>query len=295
LPINDDLIFRSATDGIRAVRYTISKEAGSSGSLSSVPLSQEIPDPFSRDTRESLPHVSAAWADNRLLMTSVSQVKEGETSFRTLVSMDTNVVGSLRGSTAPIFDGVWTGKNFLQVLRARKDAVDEAFILAREGSGGISLLQFSSTGPETPQCWVKTTQRDFGAITILKRLTAIHLWISGLVGTVVLDVYYRPDSYSKWAKCASSTITAAPGRTQVRGPLIFTPNVETINPQSGVPLHTGYSFQFCLAWKGVLVVERMLVLAAELPDVQRPAGCVETEDDQAATGLDLDEYTVYEV
>lgn len=297
IAINDDLVFRSAAPGIRTVRYTVSKEAGSSGSLSSVPISLEIQDPFTRDTRDTLPMVSSAWSDNRMLMTAVPDVSDGETRFRALVSLDTNVVGSMRGAPAPIYDGVWTGPLFLQVFRARVDALDENLVLLRspDGSGQVSICRFTEGGDETPDCWVKTARKNFGSPVQFKELESLSAWVSGVGEGATLTAYYRPDGYSKWAPC--NVIRFASAGSDSQGPLQLVPVQGYYNPRNGRPLNRGSAFQFCLRWTGNLVLER---LEAYTHNVNMAAGgpqCapVGATTESVLVGDDLDEYTVYEV
>lgn len=116
--INDDVVFRAA-DGWRFLKYTATQVTGSGGNLSNLPQSFEMTPVVGLDSRLERSFASAAYVNNRLLMTSAGYVSGSEILFDALISLDAANVGSVASvNTTPIYDGVWTGHAFMQVLDA---------------------------------------------------------------------------------------------------------------------------------------------------------------------------------
>lgn len=300
--VNDDLWFRSR-DGMRALRYTTSQEAGQSGSLSSVPRSQEVGYVLARDTDATRPLVSAAFVDNRLLFTA-SGVAGTEPYFQALVSLDGNVIGSLRGQQAPAYDGIWAGLRFLQVLRARDGSREQAYVVAR-GATNLELWKVDDDAltdqGTAPLCRVVTRAVTWSDRNVLKAFRALEVSIRDLRGDATVTAYWRPDGYPLWNRCNTVSLSApADGLAQRRRQVRLTPaNADRLcDPTTGLLLNRSTGFQFCIEWTGVLALEPPVYYADPVAEERGELSCTPEQGValvEGEAGLVLDDFTDYEV
>jgi hypothetical protein len=287
---------------MRALRYTSSQEAGSAGSLSSVSRSQEVSPVLARDTDATRPYVSAAFVDNRLLFTA-SGVAGDEPYFQALVSLDGNVIGSLRGQAPPAYDGIWTGLKFLQVLRARDGSQEQAYLMVR-GQNNLELWRADDTALSDngtpPKCRVVTRVVTWGT-DALKAFRSMEITVRDLRGDATLTAYWRPDGYPLWNKCSTETMSApVEGLAQRRRQVLLVPlNAERIcDPTTKLLVNRAQGFQFCIEWTGVLTIEPPAYFADTVVDEKRGLSCTPATGVALVAGdagLELDDYTDYEV
>jgi len=283
VPVNDDLFFRRV-DGLGSLRYTASQAAGSSGSLSITPQSFEISHRLDLDTFEALPLVSMDYSGNRLFVTS-GGLTPGGSGFRGLVVLDSASLYSMSSPPTPVYDDIWTGLDFLQVVSARHAGKDTLFIFAKcNGSLGLYKIEQSAKSDDgTPiLCRFYTRQFSFGGAG-MKKFSRAEIWIRELVGPADLSLYWRSDGYALWKKCNDISLNSdAAGLPQSRYRLTLSPTEENpCDPNSGRPLRAGTSFQFCIEWRGALKLEKVLLFADAETAVEPMLQC----EDEAAVAL----------
>lgn len=297
--LNDDIMFRRV-DGLGSVRYTASQVSGSSGSLSSTPMSFEVSHRLDLDSFDDLPDVSAAFTDNRFLVTSGGRTSGGK-GFRGLVSLDTASLYSMSEKPAPVYDDVWTGMDFLQVVAARYKGRDRHFVFGRlKGTLGLWLVDSAArTDDGTPiQSRLYTKQFSFGSPGNLKKFDKVELWIRDLVGKATVRVYWRSDGSPLWIRTRSIELNAGiSGLPQTRRRLTFGPTEYNTCDSTGRPAQVGTGFQLCVEWEGSLSIERGVLYATPgqglEPNVQCSAEAeqvLEARADQVL--LDDFEYTI---
>lgn len=307
LAVNDDLLFRRP-DGLASVRYTKSQMANSSGSLSVTPQSFEVSHRLNLDTFDDLPFVSAAFADNRVLLTTGGRLF-GTRSFRGLVSLDTAALYSMKSAPSPVYDDLWTGVPVAQVLSGRRNGVETFFIFSSDGESN-ELWMVDKTGTadsfgvtETPiLCRLYTRQFSFKDASI-KKFDKAEVWIRDLVGDADITLYWRPDGYYLWKKTNVVSVSSdASGLPQSRHRLVLAPTSENpCDPATGRALRAGTSFQFCLEWRGSLKLEKALFFATPETGSESVISCTpETpvalvEGEQAGEVLDDYSYSSYGV
>lgn len=270
--LNDDLVYRSL-DGIRSLRYSTSQIAGSSGALSSVPMSVEV-DLWLKDVGLALPRVSAAASDNRLFCTAGYL---SATQFRGLVVLDVSAA-YYSGASAHTgaYDGLWTGlRDVAQVLSWRDDSGSKLLAITSEGRlydlDGSAVLDPGQTPIEAR---IETKAYMFGDLVSLKKLLFCELWLSEIPVDTSVKVLYRPHGYPLWTVLGETTVVVPSGSLlQMRGQLRFPVDMsrETCDPVSGRPLYVASAFQFAIQWTGRAVIAGFRAVAEPLasppPDV----------------------------
>jgi hypothetical protein len=294
---SSDIVYR-ATDGWRSLATTRS-ELGSA-SLSESNLSPEVRDLIALDTKSCQPLISGARLDNRILMAS----NPGENNtFKSLISLDVAAVSSLNQSTSPIYDGVWTGYDFYQVLTATYDSEDHVMALVRTSSGSIDLVRIDEDiekdEDETSiKCRLETAYQHFGSPFARNKFRYMELFLSGLVGDATVTAYFRPDHYALWAKMTTATLKSdATGYAHKRKVIRFTPEEPVpADPVEFTTVDSGYMFQFMLEWTGRLQVDRVMFIAEmQQPDyIPSPVETESTKVEETENLVFVDHYD-YEV
>lgn len=289
--VNDDLAFRAA-DGTRFVKYAATQAVGSGGNMSNVPQSHEVNSVLELDSRIERPFVSAAYANNRLLMTAAGNVVSNGTSnevlFDAVVSLDTANVSSVTQITGitPVYDGIWTGHKFLQILKARYDDFDRAFAFVRVGTRN-ELWYLSDSddtsyldGNVTPiEAKLVTRTHAFQTPRNTKEFKFVEEWLSKTRGTITLGAYWRSDSYELWNACVPYTFTSdvttvAGSLAQSKWRLRLPPaSVNTYDIVSGRDVRMGTTFQFCFTWSGSLQIEKVLLHSLVCSEPTADTGC----------------------
>ena len=124
------------------------------------------------------------------------------------MALDYDVTSSLQGKLPPVWDGVWTGLNFMKLVGGQFNNQPRTFALA---------WNFTTSQPElweiledgiadqsgdvsTPITWSFETGVFFTGQNKYtpKRLEAGEIYVSNLVGKAVIKVWYRPDFDQCW-------------------------------------------------------------------------------------------------
>lgn len=270
---NSDVFFR-AEDGI----YSLIAARRDFGTWGNTPVSAEIQRLLNQDDSRLLRFSSAIIFDNRLLMTVAPLPRNPYGWYhRGMVALDFNPISTMRGKSAPAYDGLWTGIKPVVLNKTMVDNQERAFVIALEGTG-YRFWEISRDGDFDGdggriECVAET--RAFKALNEfeMKRLCAAELWWDQVVGNVNVDVKYRPDQYPCWFNweqkemcstaqdCQSddvcqASVTFESGyktRMPLRSP---TPACETAD---GKPSDCGYNFQIRIQWIGHARLKKMLL------------------------------------
>ena len=281
-PVNSDIYFRSQ-DGIRSLSYSTT-EAKSSGSnaIFNVPLSFEATTILENDTLGAMRFTEMAFVNNRVYCLSVP-ADTTFPAFRAMISLDAESVGSISSPTAPIYDGVWTGYNFMALAVASKDGYNALYaFINRDGHNELAYLneavQMDPSGLPT-LCRVETRNYDFSFPTFNKTLGKVVLDLTQVVGDGSITVYYRPNGYPFWAPMNTFQIKApSTGRPQLRQGVVFTPTTPDLfrDPSTNNLLCQSKAFQFCIEWNGVLQIDAATFFAHIESETPHP-GCSSME------------------
>jgi len=232
-------------NGLRLVHDTSAKAF--SGSLSNNPISAEVADLLSLSLPVNTPSVASAVS--RVFMTGNADVDD---YYRSLVVLNTNQYGSITSEDIPIYEGEWTGLNFLQVIGGSNFSSNNGvYIVARSDSGAIKLYEPVDSDPdiERPTCQIFTRYYDFEKPLTSKMLDQVYLNFFDIDGLLEIKVYYRSGGSSLWGTSRRFTVDAQGEKQHIKDLCI--PIENAIDKTTNGALATGFRFQLCIEWTGV--------------------------------------------
>ena len=291
---NADMFYRS-TDGIRSLQAAVREKQADA--LTNESLAAEIADLLNYDTFATLPLVSAACVNNRLFMT----VKPESGVFKGLAVLDLLPVNSVRGQLAPVWDGVWQGLDFHQILSVEWEDAEVLCGFCKDESGTtkffyLSETQYNDNGNTSPQvCRLYTGYKTFKYVWSPKTLQYLDLWVSDLKGDVEITAYYKTDRHPLWVQMTSGTVSSGTGGlNQQRSNVRLTVDAVVADEIMDRSLRHGWALQFCIQWTGHMKLDRAYVTAdaeKEHPSIIL-SGRSETGEDLEANSdaVELDDY-----
>lgn len=263
---NSDIIYRSK-DGIRTLRTTAT-EAQAGGGIANDPISNEVEDVLLLDDDATLALSEIAVIGSRVFTTSVPN--SNKDAFRALISMDKKPIASITENATPIYDGIWTGFDFLSIADAREGDDHKLFVFVKESDTETQVFYldpdaYRDNGSDAPLCRYYSGYKIFEAPFNLKRFKHLELWLSNIIGNVEVTAYYRLDNYPFWNKCTTSIIKAdASGSPQRRSCLRLTAEDVDDDPVLEGRLDAGYIVQYCIEWQGFCQVDKVRLTAEDL-------------------------------
>jgi len=294
--VNGDLWFR-ANDGIRS--FMVARR--DHGTWVNTPLSHEMDRVLNRDDQYLLGFASAVNFDNRLLMTA-SPYRATETdgtehgiAHRGLVVLDFNPTTSMFSRGQPMWEGIWTGLQILQVVTVKIFGIDRCFIFSINASYDIELWELSTDALfdnlDTPIEWIIET-RSMGfkdQSETLKQLQRTERWLTEVAGTVTMDIKYRPDGFWGWIELDSGSVCATTGvcsLTVCTPPsfpqLQYRPRKLSAAPGpdceecASKPYRNGFEYQFKITMTGASAFRRFRAVATEVAE-NTTGGCLGEE------------------
>ncbi len=268
---NSDTLFRSfvGLSSLVLARRQFEQE----GTWGNTPISREMTRTFTQDNESLLPYGSAVVFDNRLLDTCSPNVSGQGVFHMGVVALNFDLISSLRGKAPPVYDGLWTGLNALQLINIQSGSEARTFIFGFNITDEkIELYELLKSQDRvyfdngvTPIKWIIETpamfNQDIKPLAELVRLTNGEMWVQDIVGTVNIKVQYRPDFYSgsnqpacweDWTEfqiCAEATGTnVRPGyRTRIG---LGEPSGDRCQEGNNRPFRVGHFFQFRLEFTG---------------------------------------------
>ena len=296
---NSDIFYRSK-DGIRTLKDAATKAQGSSG-LVNDPISNEVQDILSLDDEATLKLVECAILDDRVF--TLSAPTADKLAFYGVTSLDFKPIGSISGSQPPIYDGIWTGFEFMSLVSARKDDDEKLFAFVRKSTTETELFFFDESAyqdnaSDAPLCRVYTGYKFFNSAFQEKKFKYLELFLSEIKGDVRITGYYRSDNYPFWNKITESIVKSDPaGASQRRTRLRLTAEAVDDDPALEGRLDTGSTFQFCIEWQGFCQLDRVKFIAEDMQTqdfylVDEEASAVLVS--ASADAVDINDYT-YEV
>lgn len=273
--VNQDLYWRDGEAGLRSFKHAISDY----GTPGSAPLSREISrltDHESADLLETSPNI---YFDNRLIAgASPFFVHSGITAFKDLAVMDFAQLASLRGKSAPVWDGEWEGLNMTHSLRFIHAGRERSVFISTDKEGVNRLWEyvprkrddesFDLSG-ETVKTEIEQEAEfkkiNFGNVTIKKRITRFDIWASD-IERADITLYYRKDNDQQWNLWETKTICFEldnPGPTfkQLRTGYISQKKTFTAPEDETI---TGTEFQFKLRIKGHVRIDKVVAWGENL-------------------------------
>ena len=246
------------------------------------PISQEMTRTYSQDLQPLLPFGSMASFDNRMLDTCYPTSVSRGTIHSGLVALNFDLVSTMRGKLPPVYDGLWTGLNILQMVETKSGSEAHAYAFTLNlTTDKIELVEFLKSSDtsyldngDTPIKLVIETpimfNRDVKPMEELVRIIDGELWISGVKGIVNFKLQYRPDFYPVWADwtefevCADTQAAGAlPGYRTRLG--LGEPSGDPCESGNNRPLRVGHFYQFRLEFTGHCTFHALRIQVTKQP------------------------------
>ena len=254
------------------------------GGWGNTPQSSELGKTLDHDTEWLLQYGSGVLFDNRRLETCSPVQSNRGVWHRGLISMDFNLISSLRNRVAPAWEGVWSGLRILQILTGAVNNVEKCFIYALNDLDEIEVWEMDKWAIEDDNSTPITWTADLCSYNFLdgfnmKKLETGEIFVDDVQGQVSIDVKYRSDQNPCWQDWSSFDFCAKNedcGPFACTGPISYreqfrsklklhqpSDNFDTINNRK---YRTGYEFQPRLEITGHCEVKQMRVLAFDEPE-----------------------------
>ena len=233
------------------------------------PISNEMTRTIQLDNQTLLQYGSSVNFDNRFITTCAPNVSAQGVFHIGLIAMNLDTISNLRTQLPPVYDGLWTGVNALQIISGKVNGSVRSFAWVFNLTANIiELWEFlpektdvTQDNGVTPITWTFETpvmfNKDVKKITEFIKLTNGELYLSEIVGTVSVQVQYRPDHYPCWVNwhsfqvCANPDTTVPNSQPGYRAPIgLGEPDSSVCEPGNNRPLRTGFYFQFRLVITG---------------------------------------------
>ncbi len=306
--VNGDIWYR-ANDGIRS--FAVARR--DHGTWVNTPLSEEVSRALGGDNESLLGFGSSALFDNRLLQTVSPYTyktnnEDRGVAHRGLVALDFNPVSRMFDRSQPVWEGVWTGLQVLQVVY--HPTVDRCFLFAIDTDGDIELWELSKNDKfdsyDNPIEWVIETpsygfaDQGFGE----KLLRTADLWYDRLTGQVDFTSKFRPDDDPMWqthhtwqehaayrdcnlATCNVPANYLEQYRSRVRLPEF----ANTCDSVANKPHNRGFAFAMRFEITGYARIKRLLLGARSVPEDVAGACPSSTQAAVSYTGCPPSDYS----
>lgn len=285
--VNSDLFFVGPPNGDTRSIQTAQRMQGQWGN---VPLSQNIERLLRFNERGLLSYSSGVEYDNRLLMTSLPLELDGiGVGFQAVSSLNFDTISNFEQRQPPAWEGVWdfsAGPYILQMFEGDFGGRQRAFaVVYSVTNSAIEVWEIRpderfDNGTTRVVRSIEFPAYAFGDPLGLKELESGELWLDKILGTVDVEVFYRPDSYACWQKwwafqkCAAKDCTEdiespcddgypqEPWCEQSAVPVAFPKPISPANqPLNNRPMTWGYQFQVKLRIRGWCRVRGMILKA----------------------------------
>lgn len=280
ITVNGDIWYR-AGDGIRSFRA--GRQEFQSG-WQNTPQSRELTRILDRDDETALRFASSGLHRNRLLMT-VAPKRDWDhgTYHRGLAVLDFAPIGSIGSAANPVWDGVWSGLNILQLVSGIFEGQERTFAFVLSSSDKIELWElgdepfdYNADGVKSRiACRIETASYNWESGFDMRRLELGEVWYDQIEDRVEFDIDWRPDQepcwqdWHTWESCAkiencltADSDTGCAGvpenlQPQYRQRVMFPVPQDDVDSINNKPYRHGYEFQFKLSWTGAVRIKKM--------------------------------------
>lgn len=279
--VNGDLWTR-AVDGVRS--FVVARR--DFGTWVNTPQSREEDRAIAGDEQALLGYSSAVLFDNRLL-TTIQPYRNFQHGVvhRGLAVLDFAPVAFIGQNSRPVWEGMWTGLQILQILTCNIRNTERCFIFALNSDNEIELWELTKNrthdydgAQDVPIGWTSESNnfkfQDIGKD--LKRLRKGYVWLSDIAGTVNIAAFYRTNedpcwhSWHEWETCATvetcgsgNCLTPLNLHPQYRRPYNLPEPVTAFDTTINVPDSVGEEFQVRFEITGHCQIRKLLIGASE--------------------------------
>lgn len=267
--VNGDLYYQSLEPGIRSLAVAV-RNFGQPGN---VIISANI-ERIMRAQDRGLMHASSGiYFDNRLWQTVLPyDTTDVGIASKGVAPMDFDPDGNLQKKLPPVWEGIYEGRDILQLLVADFDGRERAFAFVRQQEDGSIHLWELTIGHRFERdddrvTWIVTFPAyTWGREFDLKKLVSGELFWDRMFGEVDFKMYYRPDSdncwylWHAWKECSARTSSEDFFAEDIYPPTergenyVFSRTLPLPQPvcqaKQGRPTNVGYQFQCRLVIRG---------------------------------------------
>ena len=278
---NGDLLFKSSDGTIHSLKLA-RQDFNQWGNL---PISQEMNRVVYQENLNQLGYISGDICNNRCLL-SCSPIDSAYGIYgQGMIVLDFDVTSSLQGKLPSVYDGVWNGLNVLQIITGKFNKIDRTFVFSVNTTTGlVELWEVLNDGNfdngTTPIDWSFETPIFFKDPQVkpefaLASLEDGELYLSELVGSATINVWFRPDFDNCWHVWSTATV-CADNQTQTN-PVLNTaqyrmrvglgrPQSNDYDPTTNKPARVGRFFQLRVEVIGALSVNSIVLKASSYPE-----------------------------
>lgn len=251
--VDGDVFFRSV-DGIRTLVFGRRQFTDAGGNS---PLSHEAERILKDDTIELLSYGSAAYFDNRVIYAAAPEPSSQGVIHPKLCVLNMEPLSTMQNKLPPIFDGLWTGLNTLQLVTGKSLGKDRCFSFSLNVvQQRIELYELMPTGdlhfdngsiPITSTLEGPDLFKEDPRNRSFKQLADGEMQVDDAIGTVNFRVYYKPDQYPcwilwhAWSICTNTGTGLQPGFYPRMG--FGEPSGTPCDAFTNRPFREGYNFQ----------------------------------------------------
>lgn len=216
VPVNSDLFFSGPPNGdIRSIALSIRNDRD----WGNVPLSRNVRRALDTNDRSLLSAATGIEFDNRLLVSTLPVMTPAGIGHKAILALNFDLISTLEERRPPAWEGVLDtdvlGLHVLQLFEGDFGGRQRAFAVCwstRREQIEIweitSDTRFDSGGNRV--IWqIETPSYNAGLPYTLKELMGATLWFDNVLGTVVVESYYRPDGYGCWIPYKAFDLCAA--------------------------------------------------------------------------------------
>jgi hypothetical protein len=203
VPVNGDMFYQSI-DGVRALALAIRYF----DQWGNVPISRPEQRVLRFNDRALLRFASGMNFDNRLWQTCVPFQTPKGVAHQGVMLLDFDILGSFGDKQPPVWEGIYEGLYFLQLLEGDFGGLSRGFsFVVSKLTGNIDLFEMTTQDRFDSQVqndgdrvtwYLETPAYTWGDPFMLKQLDGLELWFDKMLGTVNWMAEYRPDSSQCW-------------------------------------------------------------------------------------------------
>lgn len=282
VPMNGDLYYLSLDPAVRSLKRAVAYF----DTPGNTAISQNEQRVIQLTDRGLMRFSSGVEFDSRLLWLALPQRSVAKNVVHpAIMPLDFDVVTNFESRKNPVWEGVYDGRAWIQLLGCDFGGLQRAFGISI-GDTGTALQLWELThdekrdaddnrviwGLETPAFTWASSGYEFR----LKQLKGGEVWVDRIFGTVFVDSYYRTDSdpcWRMWSRCElcvercedredwDSAYPCTDAGEGYRFPISL-PEPPVANDSMGIrPTTIGYQFQVKLVIKGWCRVRGILLYA----------------------------------
>jgi len=274
------------------------------------PISHEVSIILDADAQELLVYGSSISFGNRFQTTTNPISSPTGIVHRGMVSINFDLISTLRQQSPPAWEGLMTGLNIFQAISGRVNGRLRSFAFSYNFlTAELEIYEFLpensasfADNDTTPIVWAFETpvvfNADIKSLNELIQLRDAEIYLSDIQGNVTVQVYYRPDFYPCWTKwnefSVCSSLEAINSKSGYRMRIgLGQPSVEDCEIGNNRPLRLGYFFQLRVVITGSCVWKGIRVKSVTVPQPEFAPIICETQDCQEIACDLPDPYALY--